>query len=597
MLALCCSPSLRIEIGSPALGDFLGGGGLVVVGQVTGPEEEGVHLLVDGLALPTAGDGAFSTELAVEPDRPFRAVDLALRREDTGELFQRRRITTVVGEAGPADERVAGGIAIRLSDLALDTIASEFAAAVEAELDVETLIRESNPVASESECIVDTPLGCAAKLKVEADIEKVDFAKLKVNADSRNDFLKLEVILKHLEIEYDTDGDIDCKGRIRTDKVTVPGDYLVAPDALKPWRLDVDLVPDSLYVKLEGFDHEFTGGVCDAPIVDDVVEDLLGDIDDLLRDALEEVLDDPDGSGRKDSPVAEGVEDAIDYRSLWAPLGEALGVGVDTHLGAAVADRKGLTIDFDLLVGEPALDCEPGPDLAAALRVPSVPIEWGELTPGGQPYDLAVALSASALNQMMRARVACGWLRSSIDTLDLGSGPVPLDAGLLAILVPDFAAIAPDTPLTLELEPVLAPLVTGELGPAGELLDLWLSHWKVSVVDPNQSALIELVIELRAGVGLALGADGASLEFALGTVPGEAIRSAVVRSLLDVDEAQVAAAVAALVPVMLDSFGLDLDPIPLPELIGLQLVGVEMAPVGDQVVAFLGLAPETPPAP
>lgn len=592
---LCCSPSSVIEIETPDLGAFLPDDFISVSGRLRSRVTPSTVVTVDGLEAPLGEDGAFSAVVATEPGRPFQSFEVVASESAEGGLLGRRRLTTVKGEAQGAGDRVPGGIAIRLSDLALDTIAGNFADVVADQVDIEALVRDSNPVATESVCITDTPFGCAGEIEVEANIERVRIGNLKVNADSRNEFLRLDVILKHLEIDYDTDGDVDCEGRIRVTKATIPGDYLVSPDELKPWRLDVNLVRDSLRVALDGFDHDFTGGVCDLPLVDDLVEEMLGNTKSLLREALKDVLDDPDGNGRKDSPVAEGVEDAIDYRTLWSPLGDALDVSVDTWLGAALADRQGLAIDFDPLLLEPAQDCDPGPELPASLRVAPDPVEWGELTPSGQPYDLAVALSASALNQMLRARVACGWLRTTVDSLDLGAGPLPLTAGLLSILIPDLAVLDPATPLVVELEPQLAPVVTGEAGPEGEPLDFWLAHWRTRLRDDQGTALAELTLELRAGLDLALSDDGASLAFELRSLPGEAVRVSLVRSLLELDEAQVEGAVAALVPTLAGSLGLGLDAIPLPPVAGLGLVGVEVASVGDRLVAFLALAPPATP--
>lgn len=574
------------------LGLFISTGSIEVEGRVDTYAPDQTTLTLDGTAIPFATDGAFSRTLEPEPGRPFHSFGLALWRNGNPDPLERRRVTTVLGEGRDASERVPTGISLRLSDLALDAIAADFAEAIASEVDVEAIVRESNPVAKESSCLTDTPLGCAAKVEVEADVERVDIGKVKVHADSRNEKLWIEVVLKNLEVDYDIDGDLDCNGRIRVDKASIPAKYRVAPDALKPWRLDVNLIRSSLDASLHGFDNDFTSGICDVPVIDDLVEQVIGNLDDLLRDALLDVFDDPDGDGRKDSPVAEGVEDAIDYRTLWAPLGDALEVAIDTTLGAAAADPQGLTIDFDPLVSRQTESCGAGPELDAALDVPSTPIAWGDLTPGGQPYDLAVALSASALNQMLRARVACGWLRADIDELDLGGGPLPLDAGLLGLLVPGLSSLDPDTPISLEIEPSLAPLVTGDAGPAGEPLDLWLAHWRVTLRDGSTgAALIELVLELRTGLDLSLAADGAHLEFGLGAVPAEAVRSFVVGNALEVDDGEVSAAVSALVPTLLSAFGLDLDPVPVPGVAGLALAGVELAPVGDKVVAFMALAP------
>jgi len=572
-------------------------GPIPISGEIRPYAREGAILEVDGASIGIDADGRFATERPFDADGPFQSFDVVLDRPESELPLARRRLTTIAGEGLDAGARVAGGTALRLSDLALDALATEMAAQVEASLDVEALLRSANPVAEASTCITPTPFGCAAHLNVDANIEQLRFDRLKVLADSRQGFLRIDVILKRLEIDYDTDGDVDCRGRIRTEKVEVPGDYLVGPDAAKPWRLDVNLVPGSMRVVLQNFDHDFTDGVCDVPVIDEVIENLMGDIDDLVKDAFLAALDDPDGDGPKDSPVAKGIESAIDFGTLWTPVADAFEVGLDSNVGSADADRQGLAIGFDPLVLEPATGCGSGPTLRAALRVPGAAVAWGDLTPSGQPYDVAVALSASTLNQMLRTRTTCGWLRTTLDSLDLGGGPLPLTAGLLSFLIPELAALPAGTPLTISLEPRLAPVVTGEAGPSGEPLDLRVGHWIARLSQTSGTVLLEMAIGLHAGLDLAFAPDGTSLEMSLASVPDADVRGAVIGGALEVDEARAVQAVTALVPSLVSSLGLDFEPIPLPPLAGLSLAGVEVSRVGDAVVAFLALPPPPPAAP
>ncbi len=589
--ALCCSPVKPLVVDAPRLGDFVSDAAVAVSGLVEQRFRETSTLFVNGNPVTLGLGGSFDSFEPVEPQNPFQSIDLLLARNSNGQVLSRRRLTTIAGESIGRDQNVADGLGLRLSDLALDTLAQEFADEIQDTLDIEELIRSSNPVAEEKICIVPTPFGCGENINAEANVERVLFEKLKVNADSRRGFLKIEVIIKGLQVDYETDGDIDCEGRIRTNKVTIPGDYTIRPHPDRLRKVDIELLNESLGVKLEGFDHDFTGGGCDGPLIDDLVEEMLGDIDGLLKSALKDVMRDPDGDGPEDSPVAEGIEKGIKFREIWSPVGGAFDVDLDPHLGLTDARRKGLTFGFDPLVGDPVEGCEAGPDLGAALSVPNAAIDWGELTPSGAVYDLGVSLAVSTLNQMLRARTGCGWLRSTVDEIDLGAGPLRLTAGLLSLFIPELGSLPPQAPVSIRLQPMLAPLITGQAGPNGEPMDLRIAHWLIDLRTNAGDLLVQMVLDLRAGLVLDFSPDGLGIEIALGQIPPESVRSQVVGGTLPVDEASASAAVAALVPTLMGSLGLDLDPIPLPPIGGLELAGVEVSALDGQVIAFFEVAP------
>jgi hypothetical protein len=58
------------------------------------------------------------------------------------------------------------------------------------------------------------------------------------------------------------------------------------------------------------------------------------------------------------------------------------------------------------------------------------------LTPGGLSYDLGIAMSTSAFNQLLKAQIEWGLLRIELDELAIGETTLPLTAGTLALLIP-----------------------------------------------------------------------------------------------------------------------------------------------------------------
>lgn len=90
-------------------------------------------------------------------------------------------------------------------------------------------------------------------------------------------------------------------------------------------------------------------------------------------------------------------------------------------------------------------------------------------------YGIGLGISTSGFNQLLRSQIEGGLLRSTLSEIDLGSGPIPLNAGLLAALFTPFSQLPPATPIAIRISPTLAPVLTGAVGPAGELGELRIS--------------------------------------------------------------------------------------------------------------------------
>lgn len=95
-------------------------------------------------------------------------------------------------------------------------------------------------------------------------------------------------------------------------------------------------------------------------------------------------------------------------------------------------DPTGLTIGTDARITA-SLPAPGAPDLFASYHVDEVFPTFPTATPlGGVPYELGLSIGTSAFNQLLKAEVESGLLATTITTLDLGAGPVPLTAGLLS---------------------------------------------------------------------------------------------------------------------------------------------------------------------
>src|SRR5262249_51346971 len=154
---------------------------------------------------------------------------------------------------------------------------------------------------------------------------------------------------------------------------------------------------------------------------------------------------------------------------LAGPIGDGLGVVLDTPFTAIDEDNAGITFKMNASATASA-PLPDAPHLTASYHVDEAFPTFGATTPVSHaPYGIGITLSTSAFNQLLRAQIESGLLRSELTAIDLGGGPIPLSAGLLAAFFPQLAAIPPATPLAVRLAPSLAPVLTGNPGPLGEI--------------------------------------------------------------------------------------------------------------------------------
>lgn len=124
--------------------------------------------------------------------------------------------------------------------------------------------------------------------------------------------------------------------------MTIDGRYALGPDPADPHRLDVNLVGAAPVVTLSGVDHDFVGGVCSVPGIEQIVGLFLPDVEELMRTSLTSLLGDAAGAGPADAPVAEAVEGALARLNLAGDIGGALGLRLDSTLQSVDEDLAGL---------------------------------------------------------------------------------------------------------------------------------------------------------------------------------------------------------------------------------------------------------------
>jgi hypothetical protein len=446
----------------------------------------------------------------------------------------------------------------------------------------------------ENECLVDcSPFGCCGSGTITVINPPASIGGFAIAVDSMSNFVAGDITVSDIRVNVFMDGSgvvPDCDIAIHADAAFFNGDYSLEPMASDPSNIDVNQLGD-LDVSFTAFTASY-GGACSF------VEDFLPDIEERVVNAIRGFLTDPDGTGPLDSPTADAIESALAGISITGPVGQGLGVQLEAPLFAVTENNTGITFGsdsrFTVSVGSGPGQCQPpagAPNLTASLAFNEVFPSFGNTTPVlGQPYDLAIAISSEGFNQLLRSQVECGLLVTSISTLDLGSGPVPITAGTLAALLPEFGSFPPATPFRIDVRPTLAPVLSGTAGPAGELALLKMSHLLITLVRNDASQQVVLQGAVDADIGLNLAFASGALVFDLSEPPAEDITVAVLVNPLGVNEAALEVDVLPpLVAALLPSVAGSLASFPLPEFFGLSLSGVEISRSGQFMILYANL--------
>jgi hypothetical protein len=104
-----------------------------------------------------------------------------------------------------------------------------------------------------------------------------------------------------MQVELDIDGHgvaPDCGWHLSASSTDILGDYALQPDAVDP--SNVDLIGD-VGVSFSGFNDSPTWGLCDFPLIGDLIQLIVGDLEQnvlpsVLASALPSLASNPGGS-------------------------------------------------------------------------------------------------------------------------------------------------------------------------------------------------------------------------------------------------------------------------------------------------------------
>jgi hypothetical protein len=429
-----------------------------------------------------------------------------------------------------------------------------------------------------------------------------------LDVDSQPAYAFGDIEVQNLNIDLDLDGSglaPDCGWHFQAATTPILGDYALRRDAADATYVDVNLI-GAPNVSFIGFDDNPTYGLCDFPLIGDLIQLIIGDLEPVVQSSLVDYLSDPDGAGVADAPIAEAIEGALAGVSIAGPISGSLGVQIEAPLfeipglwDGVGEDADGLTLGSDARItssegGGPG-QCTPPPgvpNITASYHVPELFPVFGALTPGQLSYGLGLGISTSAFNQLLKAQVECGLLVSSITQIDIGFGPLTLTAGILGVLIPEFSGLPPATLLRIDLRPSLAPLLSGNDGPGGEIAEILVPHLRAEVREVVSNHLwLALALDFSAGLEIDFDGPTSSLVFSVQSVSAANIAVAVTQNPLAIPVATLQSALPPVLEPALPALGAGLGAFPLPSFLGLQLQSVEFARTGQFLTLYANLVP------
>jgi hypothetical protein len=601
---------MRVEIDDPENGAFIEEPTVTVSGNVFSitPDDFPLNvadmtLEINGAPIPIAPDGSYSTNILLDPLKVFNPIEADIREVSKG-FVDSARVVVIAGDSIPEGDYSPKAIALQINASGLASLEPVVAGLVD--IDLPTLIPNGTTVANNI-CVINGPFGsCLGRATVKVKSPPPSISGFTVGFASQQDSIRTNVALNGFNLNVRVDGSglvPDCDLNIMASTLNLAGNYALEPDPVTPTRVDVAQL-GGVSANTANFSQNFTSGACDVFLIGDIIRLIVGDLQPLVVGGLRGFLDSKDGNNN--TPIAAAIETALAGVDVSGSISQALSSQLDAPFFQVKETAAGITMGsnarFLTNIGTAPGQCDPpegAPDLSASYHVSQPFPSFGGSTPGGVPYEIAMGISSSGFNQLLRSMVECGLLVATISELDLfGTGfPIPLTAGLLATFIPELGGIAPNSPARIAIRPTIAPLITGAPGPAGELALLKIAqlHLKVLVdVTTTQAGVVELdaadmMLDADVGIDLSVDEGTGSLVFELAEPSPFDIKVKSVENPVGADLSDVEALLPFIVGSFLPSLAGGLGSFPLPSFLGLSLDVVEVARNGEMLTIYANL--------
>jgi hypothetical protein len=567
----------HVHITSPSNGIFTTASSIAVTGEVTDPVGGTMNVTVNGSPVTLQPNNTFSTSVALSAPAIFNPILAELTT--TGTFRDRDRVVVIRGSSVADGGYSPSSIALRINDTGFNKLEQILKSMVN--LNVASLIPPGTRIIS-GYCALDSPFGCI--VSVDVDVVSVDLTGYNLDINSMTGFVDADITLDNIAVRINIHGGIfDCDYDVTSVTTDIDGHYDLQPMASDHNKIDV-IQQGGVAVSFSGFSAHATSGICDFPVIGDLISLAIGDIEPTVRNALQNFLNAPNGSG--DPPIAAAIQSALGGLDIAGPLGMGLGVNLDAPFFGIFEDTAGVTLGSDTSITA-SMPAAGAPDFSASYSITGAFPSFGATTPvTHQPYDMAICIAGSAFNQLLKAEVESGLLQIDLSSIDLGTGPVQVTAGLLSAFIPEFSSLPPNTPMTLQVRPTIAPIVTGNAGPNGELTELKIAQLMVNIVS-GSTLYLGMAADLDTGFDLTF--DGSGLVPALSPAQMGGLTVVIVNNPIGTNpvslETLLPSVLGSVLPTLSDSIG----SFPIPSFLGITLQGVEVSRNGQFISIYANL--------
>jgi len=586
---------------SPKDGAIVAQDHVVVTGHLPKYAKAGGTLKVNGVVGTMAPDGSWSVDIAVSTSSYVTPVE-ALYTDPDGKIWRQRQ--SVVHGPGLAEGQASpNGVGMHFTNSGLQGLGPVVKNLAAGAFDIGSLLLSQNPIIDQQNALLTLDITGNA---YEAGVGSVD-----LGVASTTSGVTTHITLKDLYVGVALnihDGaliNLDCSLELKIPTTTIDGTFDLSPSAADPSKVDVNLVGAPTVVT-SNVSYEFISGICDGDtfVLGDIVNAVAGpQIQTLIGSGFSTKLGDPDGAGPADSPIADAIETALANISIAGSVGDAVHAKLDAPFtqiteGADAIDFRA-DADFSSSIGTAADQCVPpagAPDLDSTFDVTGPPPDLAPTTPSGQPYGLGLTISASAFNQLLGSMTECGILNQDVTSIPFGGATLPITAGVLAALAPEFATkLPPSTPLKIRVKPTVSPFITPSAGPNGEPAELELANLQLEFIE-NRGGLeinwLTLAVDTPLGFDLAYDPAAGVLAPTITAAPAASVHARVITNSIELVEPHIEALFPSLFPSFVSALGASFAAFPLPGFLGLKLDVAQVARIGNYFVLYSNLTPE-----
>ena len=279
LLGATCDGKPSIKILNPVDGAYTTAASISVSGTVSNVTPANYKVVVNGVLATLNANKTWSVTLPVDAAAVVNPFYAELKRLSNNATVARTRNALIFGESVADGDLSLDSVALRINDSGLDRLEPLIASGVS--IDPATLLPVGNVVIS-NYCAIPGPFGtCLGHITARVANPPPSITGFAIDADSMTNFVTGDVDIFDLRIDLDLDGSglaPDCGLRLTADNTQILGDYGLSPDTVDASNVNVDQMGSPL-VSFTGFDQDFTHGLCDFPLIGDLIQLIVGNVE------------------------------------------------------------------------------------------------------------------------------------------------------------------------------------------------------------------------------------------------------------------------------------------------------------------------------